>query len=105
MPVLCPDIKAASDATIGAYGLGPSDAGFAHRGFSLGDFQDRSVAGVRLDSLNDIDHAVQGPLRDACQESRGAEHGFFHQCVAGTNRDAMTAGNATRLANLRSAIP
>src|SRR5258708_2507619 len=105
MPILRPDIKTASDAAIGAYGLGPPDAGCAHRGFSLGNFQNRAVAGVRLDSLDDIYHAVQGPLRDASQESRVAKHGFFHECVAGTNGDAMTAGDATRLANLRSTIP
>src|SRR5208282_2184143 len=105
MPVFRPDVETATDTAIGANRFGSADAGFAHRGFSLRNFENCAVAGVRLDALDNIDHAVQSPLRDASQETRVAKHRFFHQRVAGTNGDAMTAGNATRLTNLRSAIP
>src|SRR5581483_9706370 len=105
MPVLGPDIETAPDATVRTDGLGPADARFAHRRFSFGDFEYRAVTGVRLDPFHDVNHAVQGSLGYASEESRMANHGFFHERIARADRDAMTAGNAARFANPRPPVP
>src|SRR6266404_1044898 len=44
-------------------------------------------------------------LAEPRQKSRVAEHGVFHQRVAGANCNAMPAGNAARFADRRAAIP
>ena len=91
MPVLGPNIETATDSAIGADGFGLADARFAHGRFGFGNFQDRSVAGFRLDALNDIDHSVQRGLRQRGHKARLPEHRFFHQRVAGADGDAMAA--------------
>jgi hypothetical protein len=74
-------------------------------GFDLGDFHDRSVAGLRLNALDHVDHAVERRFRQAGDEAGVTEHGFFHQRIAGTDRHAVAARNAARFADGRAAVP
>ena len=103
--VLGPDIEAAADAAIGADGLGAADARFAHGRFGFGNLHDRAVAGLRLDAFDHVDHAVERRLRQRGEEAGVAEHRFFHQRIARADRDAVAAGDATRFADGRAAIP
>src|SRR6202022_1406837 len=56
--VFGPNIEAATDAAISADGLGSADSRFTHGRFRLRNLQDCSIARVRLNPLDDIDHAV-----------------------------------------------
>ena len=62
VPVLGPDIEAASDAAIGADGFRAADARLAHGRLGLGNFHDRAVARFRLDAFDHVDHAVERRL-------------------------------------------
>ena len=105
LPILGPDIEAAADSAIGADGFSAANPGFAHRRFGFRNFQDCSIAGVRLDALDDINHALQRTLWQRGQKSRFADHGFLHQRVAGTHIDAMAARHAARLTDGFAPIP
>ncbi len=61
-----PDVEGAADAAVGADGLGALDALVAHLGLDLGEGEDGAVAGVGLDALDDVDHAVERLWRGGC---------------------------------------
>src|ERR1700675_2728154 len=105
MAVLGPDIEAATDSAIRAHGLGAADTRFAHGGFDLGYSQDRTVSSLRFDALDHVDHGVQRSLGNAREKSGVPEHGLFHERIARTDRDAVAAGDATGLADGRTAVP
>ena len=94
MAVLRPKVIAASDAAIGADGLGALDARLPHVGFDLGGLHDGAVAGLGFDALDDVNHAVEGGLGEIGEKTGLAEHGFFDERVAGADGDAVAAGNA-----------
>ena len=77
VPALGPNIETASDAAIGADGLGLAGARFAHGRFGFGDLQDRAVAGVRLDALDDVDHAVRAPASASRSSNRPGRASIF----------------------------
>ena len=74
-------------------------------GLDLGELQDRAVAHLRLDALDDVDHAVQRRLGQRGEVAGLAEHRFFHERIARADRDAVAAGDAARFADGRAAIP
>src|SRR5882724_5793515 len=69
------------------------------------ELQNRSIARLRLDALYHIDHAAQRRLWQGREKPRMPQHGFFHQSIAGTDRNAVSAGDTTRLSNCGAAIP
>jgi hypothetical protein len=56
--VFCPDIEAAADTAIRAHRLGAADARLAHLRLDFGNFENRLIAGLALESFDDVDHAV-----------------------------------------------
>ena len=105
MTVLGPDIEAATDSAICAHGLGAADARLAHGRFDLRYAQDGTKSSLWFDALDDVDHGIQRSLGNARKESGVPEHGLFHQRIARTDRDAVAAGDATGLADGRTAVP
>ncbi len=89
-----PDVEGAADAAVGADGLGALDALVAHFGFHLGQGEDGAVAGVGLDAFDDLDHVVEDLGGEVGEVAGVAEHGFFHERVAGADGDAVAAGDA-----------
>ena len=55
-----PDIEAATDAAVGADGLGFLDAELAHVRFDLGEREDGAVPDLRLNIFDDLDHVLEG---------------------------------------------
>ena len=68
-------------------------------------FMTGAIAGFRFDAFDDVNHSVENRFRQRGQETGVPEHGFFHQRVARTDGDAVSAGNAARFADFRAAIP
>src|SRR6266850_2408504 len=94
-----PNVKAASYTAIRADCFRPADAQLPHVGFGFRELQNRSIARLRLDALNHIDHAAQRCLWERREKSRMAEHGFFHKRVTRAHRDAVAAGDTARFAD------
>ena len=65
----------------------------------------RAIAHLRLDALDDVDHAVERGLGERGHVAGLSKHRPFHQRIAGANGDAVSARNATRFANRRAAVP
>ncbi len=65
----------------------------------------RRVADRRLDGFDDVDHAVEDVAGKIGEVARVSEHGFFHERVAGTDVDAVSAGNAGGPVDFFSTIP
>src|SRR5579863_8443689 len=105
MPVFGPNVEAASDPAVRANRFRPPYARIPHGGLYFGYFQYRRITRLGFETFDHIDHAVKHGLAEAGHESGMPEHGFLHQGVARTNCDAVSAGNATRLADRRAAIP
>src|SRR5579862_7724102 len=105
MPVLGPNVETTSDPAVGANRFRSPYARIPHGGLYFGYFQYRRITRLGFETLHYIDHAVEHRLAQAGHESRMPEHGFLHQGVAGTNSDAVSAGNATRFADRSAAIP
>src|ERR1700680_1670707 len=99
MAVLGPDIEAATNTAIRAHSLGAADALLAHGRFDLGYTHDGTVSSLWFDAFDDVDHGVQRPLGNAREKAGMPEHGFFHERIAWTDRDAVAAGDATGLAD------
>ena len=68
----------------------------AHGGFGFGDLQDGAVADLGLDSLDEIDHAVERGIGKRGEVAGFAEHRFFHKGIARADSDAVPAGDAAR---------
>ena len=100
-----PDVEAAAYSTIGADGFGFLDAELAHVGFEFREGEDGAVADLRLDIFDDFDHVVEGFRREVGEVAGATEHGFFHERVAGADRDAVAAGNARGAGDVVAAIP
>ena len=105
VPVARPHVEGAADAAVGADGFGFADALVAHLGFHLGEREDRTVAGVGLNALDDLDHVVEHGRGQVGQISGMAEHALFHKRVAGADGDAVAAGDARGAGNLVAAVP
>src|ERR1700758_1985782 len=93
--VLGPDIIAAANAAIGADRLRLLDALLAHLRLGLRDLHDSPVTHLRLTNLHHIDHLVQRIFRYTVEKAGFANHGLFHQGIAGTNSHAVPARNAS----------
>src|SRR5207253_1253016 len=76
-----------------------------HCRFRLGYLKNRSVASFRFHTFDYIDHARERGFPQRCEKSGMAQHGLFHQRIAGTNRYTMPAGDATGFADRGTAIP
>src|ERR1700740_3148257 len=105
MAAFGPDIETAADTTISADCLGAANTGFPHFRFDLRDLQNRSVTQFGLNALHNVDHPIQRALWNRGHITRFADHRLFHESVARTDRDAMTARDAARLANRLSPVP
>jgi hypothetical protein len=103
--ILRPNIEAAPDAAIGANRFGSANARLAHGLLGFRQPHDRSVTGFGLDALDHVDHAVQRRLRQAGHKPGFTHHRGFHQRVAGADRYAMTARDATGFSDRRAPVP
>ncbi len=103
--VLGPDVEGAAYGAVGADGFGAFGALLAHLGLDLGEGEDGAVADGRLDAFDDVDHVVEDFRREVGEVTGLAEHGFFHERVAGADGDAVAAGDATGAVDFFSAVP
>src|SRR5579864_4795880 len=105
MAIFRPDVEAASHSAVRANSLRFADAVLPHCLFGLGDLKYRSIAGLRLNAFDHLDHAAQSRLLQRGKETSMSQHAFFHKRIAGTNSNAVAARNAARLADGGSAVP
>ncbi len=100
-----PNLERAAHTTVGAHRFGAFLPRHAHLGFHVAECEDGRIAGLRFHALHDLDHVVQHLGRQIRQVARVAQHGLFHECIAGANRNAVAAGDAGRSGDLFAAIP
>ena len=100
-----PDVEAAADSAIGADGFGFLDAELAHVRFEFREGEDGAVAHLGLDVFDDLDHVVEGFGGEVGEVAGVADHGFFHERVAGADGDAVAAGDAGGAGDVVAAIP
>lgn len=100
-----PNVKAAAYAAVGADGLGALDALIAHFSFNFTEGEDGAVADGGLNTFDDFNHVIQGFGGDVGEVAGVAEHGFFHERVAGADGDAVAAADAGRAFDFFAVIP
>src|SRR6267142_7016259 len=100
-----PNVETATHTAVSANRFGLADAVLAHLRLRLRYLEDRSVPGLRFNSLDHIDHSFERRLLDRREESSVPQHGFFHQRITRANRYAMAARHAARFPNGRAAVP
>src|SRR5882762_3532708 len=100
-----PDVEAASHAAICANRFGFAYAVLPHGLFRFRDLKNCSVARLGFNALDYLDHALEHRLAKLGKEAGVTEHGLFHERIAGTHGDAVTARHAARLSDRGAAVP
>ena len=100
-----PDVEAASHAAVRANCFCLANAVLPHCLFRLGNLKNRSIARLRFNALDHVDHAGERGFPEGGEKARMTQHRFFHQRIAGTDGNAVAARNAARLADGRASVP
>ncbi len=103
--IFSPDVEAAAYCAVGANSLGALDVLVAHLRLDFGEGEDGAVADGWLDAFDDVDHVIEGFAWEISEIAGLAEHGFFHEGVAGTDGDAVAAGDAAGAVDFFAAVP
>ena len=105
MPVARPHLERTADAAIGAHRFGFLDLRLSQLHIHFRQCGDRRRTDRFLQRLDEVDHRSLEALRHRGERSGVRLHRFFEQGVARTDRHAVPALDAARLADRLAAVP